>query len=121
MRLWGCAGRSSTRCCLRPKRAMKRPRKDRAISQGKVASILLRSFHNRNRFDAASRRLFHRRPAAILLRLMKIHEYQARQILSDGGFPVPSAEVVRTPDEAAAAFKQFAQPMCVVKAQVYAG
>jgi succinyl-CoA synthetase beta subunit len=52
---------------------------------------------------------------------MKIHEYQARQILSDAGIPVPSAEVVRTPDEAAAAFKQFAQPMCVVKAQVYAG
>src|SRR3954466_8143751 len=52
---------------------------------------------------------------------MKIHEYQARQILSDAGIPVPSAEVVRTPDEAAAAFKQFGQPMCVVKAQVYAG
>src|SRR3954463_9915893 len=52
---------------------------------------------------------------------MKIHEYQARQILSDAGIPVPSAEVVRTPDEAAAAFKHFAEPMCVVKAQVYAG
>jgi succinyl-CoA synthetase beta subunit len=52
---------------------------------------------------------------------MKIHEYQARQILSENGIPVPPAEVVRTPDEAAAAFKQFAQPMCVVKAQVYAG
>src|SRR3954467_15067456 len=52
---------------------------------------------------------------------MKIHEYQARQILADAGIPVPSAEVVRTTDEAAAAFKQFAQPMCVVKAQVYAG
>jgi succinyl-CoA synthetase beta subunit len=52
---------------------------------------------------------------------MKIHEYQARQILSDAGIPVPPAEVVRTPDEAAAAFKHFAQPLCVVKAQVYAG
>jgi succinyl-CoA synthetase beta subunit len=52
---------------------------------------------------------------------MKIHEYQARQILADSGIPVPPAEVVRTPDEAAAAFKTFAQPMCVVKAQVYAG
>ena len=52
---------------------------------------------------------------------MKIHEYQARQILSDGGVPVPPAEVCRTPDEAAAAFKHFKQPMCVVKAQVYAG
>jgi succinyl-CoA synthetase beta subunit len=52
---------------------------------------------------------------------MKIHEYQARQILADAGIPVPSAEVVRTPDEAADAFKKLAQPMCVVKAQVYAG
>src|SRR5947208_10944649 len=52
---------------------------------------------------------------------MKIHEYQARQILAESGIPVPPAEVVRTPDEAAAAFKTFAQPMCVVKAQVYAG
>jgi succinyl-CoA synthetase beta subunit len=52
---------------------------------------------------------------------MKIHEYQARQILSEAGIPVPPAEVVRTPDEAAAAFKQFNQAMCVVKAQVYAG
>src|SRR5580692_3592353 len=52
---------------------------------------------------------------------MKIHEYQARQILSENGIPVPPAEVCRTPDEAAAAFKKFATPMCVVKAQVYAG
>jgi succinyl-CoA synthetase beta subunit len=52
---------------------------------------------------------------------MKIHEYQARQILSDAGIPVPPAEVVRTPDEAVEAFKKFAMPMCVVKAQVYAG
>src|SRR5687768_16729535 len=52
---------------------------------------------------------------------MKIHEYQARQILADAGIPVPPAEVVRTPEEAAAAFKNFGEPMCVVKAQVYAG
>ncbi len=58
---------------------------------------------------------------------MKIHEYQARQILSEHGIPVPPAEVCRTPDEAATAFKHFnaaaggGQNMCVVKAQVYAG
>src|SRR5690242_17341697 len=52
---------------------------------------------------------------------MKIHEYQARQILSDHGIPVPPGEVVRTPDEAADAFKTFGGQMCVVKAQVYAG
>ena len=52
---------------------------------------------------------------------MKIHEYQARQIMSEAGIPVPPAEVCRTPDEAAAAFKAFGGGMCVVKAQVYAG
>src|SRR3954463_4274317 len=52
---------------------------------------------------------------------MKIHEYQARQILSDNGIPVPPAEVVRSPEEAAKAFEKFNAPMCVVKAQVYAG
>jgi succinyl-CoA synthetase beta subunit len=52
---------------------------------------------------------------------MKIHEYQARQILSSHGIPVPPAEVVRTPEEAGAAFAKFNSPMCVVKAQVYAG
>src|SRR5690242_4911641 len=52
---------------------------------------------------------------------MKIHEYQARQILSDNGIPVPPAEVVRTADEAVGAFKKFGGQMCVVKAQVYAG
>jgi succinyl-CoA synthetase beta subunit len=52
---------------------------------------------------------------------MKIHEYQSRQILADAGIPVPPAEVVRSPQEAAAAFKKFGQPLCVIKAQVYAG
>jgi succinyl-CoA synthetase beta subunit len=52
---------------------------------------------------------------------MKIHEYQARQILAEQGVAVPPAEVVRTPEAAAEAFKKFAAPMCVVKAQVYAG
>src|SRR5207245_7061992 len=52
---------------------------------------------------------------------MKIHEYQSRKLLGDAGVPVPAAEVVMTPDEAADAFKTFASPMCVVKAQVYAG
>src|SRR3954468_2649373 len=52
---------------------------------------------------------------------MKIHEYQARQILSDSGIPVPPAEVVRSADETVAAFKAFGGTMCVVKAQVYAG
>src|SRR5271170_3797274 len=52
---------------------------------------------------------------------MKIHEYQARQILSDHGIPVPAAEVVRSPEAAADAFKKIHADSCVVKAQVYAG
>jgi len=52
---------------------------------------------------------------------MKIHEYQARQILSDYGVPVPQAEVVRSPEAAAAAFKKLNGVLAVVKAQVYAG
>lgn len=52
---------------------------------------------------------------------MKIHEYQSREILSKFGVPIPPAEVVRSPDEAAAAFGKFGGQMCVVKAQVYAG
>jgi len=52
---------------------------------------------------------------------MKLHEYQARAILSENDIPVPPAEVVRSPDEAAAAFAKLAVPMCVVKAQVHAG
>jgi succinyl-CoA synthetase beta subunit len=52
---------------------------------------------------------------------MKIHEYQSRKILSDAGIPIPPAEVVLKPTEAATAFKKFGGQMCVVKAQVYAG
>src|SRR5436309_84539 len=74
--------------------------------------------NNQNHFWLA---LFEPRAWFDMLRNMKIHEYQARQILSDAGIPVPQAEVVRTPDEAADAFKKFGGGMAVVKAQVYAG
>jgi len=57
---------------------------------------------------------------------MKIHEYQARQILSDTGIPVPAAEVVRSPEAAVDAFKKIHAASnnggsVVIKAQVYAG
>jgi succinyl-CoA synthetase beta subunit len=54
---------------------------------------------------------------------MKIHEYQARQILADAGIPVPAAEVVRSPEAAADAFKKIHSNNgnVVIKAQVYAG
>jgi len=51
---------------------------------------------------------------------MKVHEYQARQLLADEGVPVPSAQVVGTVDAAVDAYRQIGG-RTVVKAQVFAG
>ncbi len=51
---------------------------------------------------------------------MKIHEYQARQLLADAGVPVPPSQVVENPTQAAAAYQKIGG-MVVVKAQVFAG
>jgi succinyl-CoA synthetase beta subunit len=52
---------------------------------------------------------------------MKIHEYQARQVLRDAGLRVPDWQLVSNGDDAAAAFDVVAKPLAVVKAQVHAG
>ncbi|MCH2146781.1 MAG: ADP-forming succinate--CoA ligase subunit beta [Phycisphaerales bacterium] len=55
---------------------------------------------------------------------MKIHEYQARQILSDAGVPVPAGTMVTSPSEAHDAAQQLLEngaTLLVVKAQVHAG
>jgi succinyl-CoA synthetase beta subunit len=55
---------------------------------------------------------------------MKIHEYQARQLLADAGIPVPSGIMVTSPDEANKAAKTLLEEgatLLVVKAQVHAG
>ena len=56
---------------------------------------------------------------------MKIHEYQARQLLSDYGVPVPDAQVVTSPAQARDAAERLLEggkvDLVVVKAQVYAG
>ncbi|MEI6475411.1 MAG: ATP-grasp domain-containing protein, partial [Planctomycetota bacterium] len=55
---------------------------------------------------------------------MKIHEYQARQLLADFGIPVPPGRMVETvADAAAEARALFASGVgiVVVKAQVHAG
>lgn len=55
---------------------------------------------------------------------MKIHEYQARQLLSDSGIPVPPGSMVETVDEAVAETKRILADgvsLVVVKAQVHAG
>jgi len=55
---------------------------------------------------------------------MKVHEFQARNLLRDAGIPVPPGEMVKSVDDAEseskALFEQGAS-MVVVKAQVHAG
>jgi succinyl-CoA synthetase beta subunit len=52
---------------------------------------------------------------------MKIHEYQAKQLLREAGVAVPRSIVASKPEEAAAAFRELGGPLCVVKAQLHAG
>ncbi|MFM7521958.1 MAG: ADP-forming succinate--CoA ligase subunit beta [Planctomycetota bacterium] len=52
---------------------------------------------------------------------MKIHEYQAKDLLRAAGVPVLAGRVARTADEAAAAFAALGTPVCAVKAQIHAG
>ncbi|MEK6259884.1 MAG: ADP-forming succinate--CoA ligase subunit beta [Planctomycetota bacterium] len=52
---------------------------------------------------------------------MKIHEYQAKQLLAAAGVKVPRNVVARTPEEAAAGFIQLAGELAVVKSQIHAG
>ena len=51
---------------------------------------------------------------------MKIHEYQARQLLEDYGVPVPPAQVASDPEEAVRAAAAIGLPV-VIKAQVLVG
>nr|AUF80947.1 succinyl--CoA ligase subunit beta [uncultured bacterium] len=51
---------------------------------------------------------------------MKVHEYQAKEILARYGVPVPKGKVAGTADEAAAIAKELGVPV-VVKAQIHAG
>ncbi len=51
---------------------------------------------------------------------MKIHEYQARELLSEAGVPVPPSFVVESTAEAVEAFRKIGGRV-VVKAQVFAG
>jgi succinyl-CoA synthetase beta subunit len=52
---------------------------------------------------------------------MKIHEYQAKDLLRAAGVPVLAGRVATTPEEAAAAFTALGTPLCAVKAQIHAG
>ncbi|HTU26214.1 MAG TPA: ADP-forming succinate--CoA ligase subunit beta [Pirellulales bacterium] len=52
---------------------------------------------------------------------MKLHEFQAKEILRKAGVAVPRGVVARTAEEASAAFTSLAGPLAVVKAQIHAG
>jgi succinyl-CoA synthetase beta subunit len=52
---------------------------------------------------------------------MNIHEFQAKQILSRFGVPVPKGQPASSAAEAAQAFSSLGLPMAVVKVQIHAG
>ncbi len=55
---------------------------------------------------------------------MKIHEYQARQLLADAGIPVPAGAMVQTVEAAVTEAKRIfatGESLVVIKAQVHAG
>jgi len=52
---------------------------------------------------------------------LKIHEYQAKEVLAAAGVPVPEGTAVDTVDGAVAAAEQLGGALWVVKAQIHAG
>src|SRR2546430_11203040 len=52
---------------------------------------------------------------------MKIHEYQAKELLRKYGVAVPRGLVARSPEEAYHAAKELGTDVVVVKAQIHAG
>src|SRR6478752_7026308 len=52
---------------------------------------------------------------------MKIHEYQAKELLAAAGAPIPRGIVASTPEGAVAAFDKMGGKPIVLKAQVHAG
>jgi succinyl-CoA synthetase beta subunit len=52
---------------------------------------------------------------------MKIHEYQAKEILKSYGVPTPKGRVAESPEEAGRIAKEIGAETIVVKAQIHAG
>ncbi|HEY7468883.1 MAG TPA: ADP-forming succinate--CoA ligase subunit beta [Acidimicrobiia bacterium] len=56
---------------------------------------------------------------------MKVHEYQAKQLMAERGIPVPLGRVATTVDEAVAAVRPLIEesgnPVVVLKSQIHAG
>jgi succinyl-CoA synthetase beta subunit len=53
--------------------------------------------------------------------IMKIHEYQGKELLKNFGVAVPRGLVARSPEEAYQAAKELGTDIVVVKAQIHAG
>lgn len=52
---------------------------------------------------------------------MKIHEYQAKELLSRYAIRVPNGGVISSPERAGKVYKALKKNRCAVKAQIYAG
>jgi len=52
---------------------------------------------------------------------MKVHEYQAKEILKGYGVPVPKGRVAETPEESRKIAEEISAKRIVVKAQIHAG
>ena len=52
---------------------------------------------------------------------MRIHEYQAKELLKQHGVPVLRGRLARTPEEAEEAAEALGTQICAVKAQIHAG
>ena len=52
---------------------------------------------------------------------MKIHEFQAKEIVSRYKVSIPQSHVANTVDEAVEAAQKLPADVCVVKAQIHAG
>ncbi len=52
---------------------------------------------------------------------MNLHEYQAKQVFSQYGMPVPNNQVVESIDSVSSALEKLDGDRWVVKAQVHAG
>ncbi|TAJ24308.1 MAG: ADP-forming succinate--CoA ligase subunit beta [Planctomycetota bacterium] len=52
---------------------------------------------------------------------MKIHEFQAKELLRARGVAVPRGRECTSPEQAEAAYRELGTAICVVKAQIHAG
>src|SRR2546429_736800 len=70
---------------------------------------------------SAAKMAAYRRPDACAPGNMKIHEYQAKELLKTFNVPVPRGIVAQSPEAAYQAAKELACAAVVVKAQIHAG